>query len=276
MDGTLLGANHHPIPGDEKILQQVEAAGAKICFTSGRLPKGLAPFHEILGIHGPIISYSGALILDENGRTLFSTTFSLKAAKKLLSEIEEVEPGIFRGTYGFNNWVVPTADNPFLQEEENYVLAKATKDINIDPYFEKTGLHKVLVMGEPQKIAGLEKKIAPRHPELNIVRSSPIFLEFMKHDADKGAAVEKILSHYGIAKEDATAFGDAPNDLDMIAAVPNSFAMKNAFPEVKKAAAFETNYTNEESGVARELARLFSIPDLPSWEKGRLPGSIQE
>ncbi len=259
MDGTLLGANHHPIPGDEKILQQVEAAGAKICFTSGRFPKGLIPFHEMLKIHGPIISYSGALILDEKGEALFSTTFSLEAAKELLAEIETFKPGIFRGTYGFNNWVVPISDNPFLQEEETYVLAKAIRDINIDPYFEKTGLHKVLVMGEPEEIVALEKEIVPRHHELNIIRSSPIFLEFMKREANKGSAVEKVLEHYGIDKEDAVAFGDAPNDLDMLNAVLHSYAMKNAFPEIKKAAAHETQYTNEESGVARELARLFSL-----------------
>ncbi len=259
MDGTLLGANHHPVPGDEKILQQIAATGAKICFTSGRLPKGLTPFQKILGIHGPLISYSGALILDERGETLFSTTFPLERAHELLNEIDELSPGIFKGTYGFNNWVVTTKDNPFLREEESYVLAQAVEDSNINKYYEESGLHKILVMGEPDSIVALEQSIAPLHPELNVIRSSPIFLEFMNNDADKGSAVKRILEHYNIDSSEAVAFGDAPNDIDMLRTLERSYAMKNAFEEVKQVATFETEFTNEESGVVRELAKLFNL-----------------
>lgn len=259
MDGTLLGANHHPIPGDEKILQRIAATGAKICFTSGRLPKGLTPFQKILGIQGPIISYSGALILDETGKTLFSTTFPLEKAHALLGEIEELSPGIFKGTYGYNTWVVTTKDNPFLKEEESYVLAQAVEDSNIDKYYSESGLHKILVMGEPHTIVALEEKIAPCHPELNVIRSSPIFLEFMSNDADKGNAVQRVLEHYQIDPADAVAFGDAPNDIAMLTVLERSYAMKNAFEEVKQAATFETEFTNEESGVVRELAKLFDL-----------------
>lgn len=257
MDGTLLGSDHHPNPGDEKILQKIVQAGTKICFTSGRLPKGLFPFQEILGIAGPIISYSGALILDENKTPLFSTTFSLEAAHKLLEEIDAIEPGIFCGTYGFNTWVVKTKDNPFLQEEESYVMAQAIQDTDIDPYYREHGLHKILVMGEPETVAKLEARMAPSHPEFNVIRSSPIFLEFMMRDADKGRAIETVLSHYNINKEDAIAFGDAPNDISMLKTIPRSYAMKNAFPEVKAVAAYETEYANNESGVVRELSKIF-------------------
>lgn len=49
----------------------------------------------------------------------------------------------------------------------------------------------------------------------------------------KGIAVEKILEYYGLSKEEAIAFGDGSNDIDMLKAVGTGIAMGNAKEEVK-------------------------------------------
>jgi len=54
----------------------------------------------------------------------------------------------------------------------------------------------------------------------------------------KGTAVEKILGYYGISKDEAIAFGDGENDIEMLEAVGTGIAMDNAVDKVKAAADF--------------------------------------
>jgi hydroxymethylpyrimidine pyrophosphatase-like HAD family hydrolase len=49
----------------------------------------------------------------------------------------------------------------------------------------------------------------------------------------KGIAVEKILSFYGFSKDEAIAFGDGENDIEMLEAVGTGIAMDNAMDSVK-------------------------------------------
>ena len=52
----------------------------------------------------------------------------------------------------------------------------------------------------------------------------------------KGNAVNAVLAHYGFSKEEAIAFGDGKNDIEMLEAVGTGVAMENAKDEVKQRA----------------------------------------
>lgn len=73
--------------------------------------------------------------------------------------------------------------------------------------------------------------------------------------AGKAAGVEKILAHYGISREEAIAFGDAENDLDMFRAVKFSVAMGNAVPRIQAAADYVTADVDED-GIYQALTHL--------------------
>ena len=49
-------------------------------------------------------------------------------------------------------------------------------------------------------------------------------------------AIEQLLSHLGIAREDTIAFGDGRNDVEMLQSAGIGVAMKNAMPEALAAA----------------------------------------
>ena len=83
-----------------------------------------------------------------------------------------------------------------------------------------------------------------------------VFGEIMSGGASKSHAIEVLCNHYGVSPAEAVAFGDGPNDIDMLAAVAQSYAMANAEEEVKRAAAHTISWSNVESGVARALAQL--------------------
>lgn len=52
----------------------------------------------------------------------------------------------------------------------------------------------------------------------------------------KGLGVKKILDYYGLSKEEAIAFGDGSNDIEMLKAVGTGVAMGNATDDVKEIA----------------------------------------
>lgn len=57
-------------------------------------------------------------------------------------------------------------------------------------------------------------------------------------NSGKGNAVAAVLRHYGFSKDEAIAFGDGHNDIEMLEAVGMGVAMGNAKDEVKAKADF--------------------------------------
>jgi hydroxymethylpyrimidine pyrophosphatase-like HAD family hydrolase len=61
---------------------------------------------------------------------------------------------------------------------------------------------------------------------------------------------------------DLLAFGDAPNDLELLTAAAWGVAVSNAHPDVL-AAADETTLSNDDDGVAVVLERLLHVSSGP-------------
>ena len=61
-----------------------------------------------------------------------------------------------------------------------------------------------------------------------------------------------MLAHYGFSKEEAIAFGDGKNDIDMFQIADKSYAVANAHNDLKQYAT-EVILSNDEDGVARWL-----------------------
>jgi hypothetical protein len=83
-------------------------------------------------------------------------------------------------------------------------------------------------------------------------------IEIMAPGVSKASALQRLCDVHNIDKDDAIAFGDMPNDIEMLAWAGHGVAMGNGHHEVK-AIANEVALTNDEDGVGvileRELAR---------------------
>ena len=255
VDGTLVGDDHHPLLDTAPIMQRV-AARVPICLVSARSPEGLYPIQEQLGFVGPLACYSGAYVLDAEGNELFSTTISTEEAVAIKEYLDHELPHLTVGTYGFHDWIVDSREDPNIQREERLVQTDARACTDLAGTFGGRGVHKFLLMGEPAEILEAQRTVAERYPHLNVVRSSDILCEVMASDASKSNAVRMICAHCGVDLERAVAFGDGPNDLDMLLSVPSSYAMANAEAQVKEASTHVISWTNAEGGVARTLEQL--------------------
>ena len=77
-------------------------------------------------------------------------------------------------------------------------------------------------------------------------------VDIIPKDGGKGPAIKAMLAYYGFSKDEAMAFGDGGNDIDMLQATGLSVAMGNALDSVKEIATYTTK-TVEENGVVSAL-----------------------
>jgi hydroxymethylpyrimidine pyrophosphatase-like HAD family hydrolase len=102
------------------------------------------------------------------------------------------------------------------------------------------------------------RQVASHLAEFSHSNAADGLLEISAAGVSKASALARLCGQRGIDSRDVIAFGDMPNDLPMLAWAGSAVAVANAHPEVI-AAADEVTASNEESGVARVLERLFDL-----------------
>ena len=77
-------------------------------------------------------------------------------------------------------------------------------------------------------------------------------MDIIPADGGKGNAIERILERYGLSREDAIAFGDGDNDIDMLRYAHIGVAMGNAGEHVKTHADYVTACVDDD-GIYKAL-----------------------
>ncbi len=248
IDGTLLNNNHHIFPRTREKILELDQRGIPFILVSARTPKGVRLIQRELGNKRPIVSYSGGLILEENGHMLYSRQIELELACTVALELERECPDICCNAYNGDLWVVRDDQNPWVMREEKITREKSIKGDFGRIFAGRGGIHKFLLMGNPQAIVRAEDFLKEKYAALTILRSNEYYLEVMEGSVDKEAGVRFLCDYYGISLCQAAAFGDGENDVGMLQAVGYGFAMGNASEKVKKQVSHVTA-GNEEEGI---------------------------
>jgi Cof subfamily protein (haloacid dehalogenase superfamily) len=109
----------------------------------------------------------------------------------------------------------------------------------------------------PDVLVSRARAVCGHLAEFSHSSTNDTLLEISAAGVSKASALARLCRQRGIEREDVIAFGDMPNDLPMLAWAGHAVAVANAHPEVI-AAADEVTASNDESGVALVLERLFS------------------
>lgn len=255
IDGTLINSRQH-IPGRtrEKILE-LDAKGIPFILVSARGPAGVEVIRRELGNRRPFICYSGGLILDADGRALYSKQMEVGLAVEIQGFLEREYPEICCNTYGGDLWVVKDDRNPWVVREEKITRGKSVSGDIREAFAQAGGIHKFLLMGEPDPISQAELLLRKHYPELSVLKSNDFYLEVMDGSVHKAAGVRYLCDHYRIPVEEAAAFGDGENDVGMLQAVGCGFAMGNAPEDVKRQVNYVTG-SNEEEGIWEVIREL--------------------
>ena len=86
-------------------------------------------------------------------------------------------------------------------------------------------------------------------------RWHPAFSDVIPQGSSKAVGISKMLNHFGLTADEAMAFGDGANDIEMLECVGCGVAMGNAAPIVKEHADYVTDDAGSE-GILNALIAL--------------------
>ena len=254
IDGTFLTNNHEVTEKTQKAVKSLLAQNKKFVLVSARMPEAIYPITEKIGVKIPVISYNGALILTEDEKILNDKKILAVDAKNILSEMFKGWEDISVGYYSGRKWFVQKIDERIEYEIKSTKVQAEIK--NFDELIEKNILpNKIFVRCDPSICAEMEFELGKKFKNLNVVRSAPHLLEVMDKSVSKAEGIKILLNHYGASKDEAIAFGDNYNDIEMLKYIPRSVAMANAPDGVRKYARFITD-SNDDSGIYTYLLKI--------------------
>ncbi|EUJ20938.1 HAD-IIB family hydrolase [Listeria aquatica] len=83
-------------------------------------------------------------------------------------------------------------------------------------------------------------------------------IDLIQPNMHKGNAIQFVLDYFDFTQEEAAAFGDGGNDVEMLKLVGTSFAMSNA-PDAVKQVAKHVAPSNNEAGVLAQMEKIFFL-----------------
>ena len=252
LDGTLLRNDKTISERTKKILKNYMEKDGKLVLSTGRAYFGTEWVADELGVKGIVITYNGARIYDrEREEMIYHAPLEEDIVKKVIeiSHLNKIHLNLYQG----DDWFVECRDT---QESQYYTKACGKEPVEKSFYdFDNYFMTKALFIGEKEVLEELKEELRKKlGDKVHLTYSHSTYLEVLNREVNKGAALKRVAEYYGIDREKIAAFGDEMNDREMLEYAHYGVAMKNANPELKKYAKFET-LTNEEDGVAEFILK---------------------
>ncbi|MFJ4810988.1 HAD hydrolase family protein [Streptomyces longwoodensis] len=263
LDGTLLRDDKTVSPRTVAALAAAEQAGIDVFFVTGRPARWMDVVSEHVHGHGLAICGNGAAVVDLHGgpgahRFVNVRELPRQNALDAVGLLRDAAPGTVYAveqTYGFHQ----EPDYPKLHMETPDDLAPAEELLapagvaSREPILKILAYHPTLDPDAFLTVARLS--VGDR---ANVTRSSPsALLELSGPEVSKASTLALCCAERGISHEEVVAFGDMPNDLEMLTWAGRSYAMGNAHPDVLAAASGRTAANNED-GVALVIEQLLA------------------
>lgn len=260
IDGTI-SVNSAPLmPLEKEMMNKILARGDAIVIASGRAFPTVKYYLDQLipSPHKYAVCSNGADVYEGDGREIFS--FGLTYADFLHLKEAYWVPDRGREIYTFNGMRLGSfAHGEWVDWELEKGMMGDMIDYSKTPLKPTDPVSKVLIAthtSEESNRVASQISDSDRH-RYAILRSSPVFLEFVNLNSDKAKAISAIAKSLSVSFNKVHAFGDAMNDASMLSLFDGT-AMGNAFPEVK-ALAKRVTLPVTEDGVGVALRDVFHI-----------------
>ena len=224
IDGTLVDIQtKRPSPHAVETLRRLRENGVMVCLATGRAPMEVPKFEG--AYFDATLSYNGSYCYTADGTPLFSNPLpncdvhtlirnatalgrpvSLATKTRLVANGKDQDLIDYYGIAGKE--VVVCDDFDEVAEGEVFQLLMGCREADYPAILKDT---------VNTKIAAWWDRAA----------------DIIPANGGKGVAIEHLLAHYGLTKEQAIAFGDGRNDIEMLEAVGIGVAMGNALDDVK-------------------------------------------
>jgi Cof subfamily protein (haloacid dehalogenase superfamily) len=252
MDGTVVGHDGRMSERTVRAFRACMEAGVDVVFVTGRPPRWLQPLRDQLGHTGTVICSNGAL------------TYDLEAERVLDAQLLEPEAvyaarDIIRGLFPGATFAAETVTG--FKIESGFAEAATSEllgGISAQPFEESLpGEHVVKFLARERTVSPDEFLAAVRPAVAHLVsttHSAPTIalLEMAVPDINKSVTLARYAAERGIDAADVVAFGDMPNDVQMLDWAGQGYAMASGHPDALAAASLVAPPFGED-GVAQVL-----------------------
>jgi Cof subfamily protein (haloacid dehalogenase superfamily) len=248
IDGTILKEDHTYTELTKTAILQANKNDIEVFLSTGR------PIHEVdylakeLHIQS-FIGYNGAVSEYQNKRIVHNT-IPVRAIQEIL----------YTAQHNNHEVMLFTRDRNYLTSLKNPSVNSFIETLNfrnntqLIPEVLNDILSITLVNVDEDQL-NLYQEITDIHiTQVNIEGFYHCY-DVTKKNVNKGNAIKKTLEYLNVSKEDTIAFGDGLNDIEMLQAVGESFAMENGNPEIFKHAKYIAKSASE-SGIYYGLKQL--------------------
>ncbi|GAB3562762.1 HAD family hydrolase [Spelaeicoccus albus] len=255
IDGTILTSSGLIRPRVIEALHSARDAGMALVFVTGRPTRWLGPIEEQIGHAGMVICSNGSVLYDMEARRIVSAqTIPAAAARavaeRLRSEFTELGFGLetldgYRVDPVYSRNFPPGVKCRVGQIDE--LLADSPRIVKMLARW--TGDGDEFLTRARQMLTDL---VTPTH-------SSPreALLEMSPLGVDKAHALAGYAKTLGLSADETIAFGDMPNDIEMLRWAGRGYAMAGGHPEAISAAPGLAPPIDED-GVAQVLEGLLA------------------
>ncbi|MFG2293164.1 Cof-type HAD-IIB family hydrolase [Streptomyces sp. NPDC048603] len=260
LDGTLLRDDKSVSERTVAALAAAEQAGIEVFFVTGRPARWMGVVSDHVHGHGLAICANGAAVVDlhDDARIIEVRPLARTAALSVVRALREAAPGTSFAVE-MTTGIHYEPDYPPFFQDPGATVATAEKLLREEPGTPAAPVLKLLAHHaelSPDAFLELARSVAGGYA--SITRSSPTaLLEVSGPGVSKASTLAMCCAERGISPEEVVAFGDMPNDVEMLTWAGTSYAMGNAHPDVITAASGRT-VANNEDGVAVVIERILA------------------
>ncbi len=254
LDGTLLDDEERLSPENKEAVLKV-AEEHTVILASGRMLRSILKFsRESFDMEFPTIAYNGSMVYVPGRGVIWNESIPPSTASDLIRRLRELK--VHRQAY-VNDELVAEEDNELVKAYARHSRVDYRIVEDLVELVSVYGSTKVLAIGEPEVLDEISERLKPEFPRLEIFKSFPTYLDFVKSGINKARALEVLADHLGFDLRDVVAFGDNDNDAPLLEVAGFGVAMGNATPRTKEVADVVAP-SNNDSGVARVVFDILS------------------
>ncbi|MEE1812302.1 Cof-type HAD-IIB family hydrolase [Streptomyces sp. BE133] len=260
LDGTLLRDDKTVSDRTIAALAAAEEAGIEVFFVTGRPARWMDVVSDHVHGHGLAICANGAAVADlhADGKLIKVRPLGRDIALDIVHTLRAATPGVSFAVELTTGIHYEPAYPPF-HLDPGATVAVAEKLLHEEtpgtgaPVLKLLAHHAELA---PDDFLALARTAAGH--EASFTRSSPTaLLEISGPGVSKASTLALCCAERGISPAEVVAFGDMPNDVEMLRWAGTSYAMGNAHPAAI-AAASDRTATNGDDGVAVVIERILA------------------
>nr|WP_216855622.1 Cof-type HAD-IIB family hydrolase [Paenibacillus qinlingensis] len=242
IDGTLINEDKQVPDSTVKAIHQLKASGIEPVIATGRAPYFIKPLAELLGIDSYVCLNGGYAVY--KGEPLYHRVIAKSAIEALVKlAASHGHSLVFEGEHAF---ATDAQDHPFVHSSVSSLKVDLP---SYDPHFWKSNdIYQIFLHCEAKD----EHLYEGLNSEFKLIRWHEHAMDVLPAGGSKAQGIAAMLELVGLKPEDAVAFGDGLNDMEMLSYVGFGIAMGNSHKDLLPYADHVTTHVDEE-GVRNGL-----------------------